>query len=773
MVKIFHAHRIARARCLLMNAQHRHPIRSGRSLVVMTQQQVAIHRSRFVRYTPGNITALAFSHRSTEKLTPSDLRLAVGRADGSIEVWNPRDNWFQEMVVQGGRDRTIEGLCWSNTPGGPLRLFSIGGSTIVTEWDLASGLPLRNYDCNAGVIWSLCVNSANTKLAVGCDNGTVVLIDISGGRGVMEHDSILTRQDARVLALTWAGDDSVVGGCSDGRIRIWCVKEGDQNRGRLLHTMKVDKSKKESTLVWSVQYLPRTNQIVSGDSTGAVKFWDFHYATLMQTFKVHQADVLCLATDITNTKVFSAGVDRKIHQFLHSGTGSASKWTPSSNRLFHANDVRCMASYQSKGCDFLISGGVEKALVISSLSSFADGSYRKMPVIAPFHKNVLVNQAQRLIVGWQDSTVRIWRIGEELNTEKNYQLVAKLVLKEEQNISACAMSPNGEVLAVGWPSTTKVFHIQPTDTKFRITKLDNDFLLKTGCRLVQFVDDSKLVMCSNEDDLFYLDLEADDDENAQLIELPDIQQTKSSLKLPYINTVNHIFTNNDNQLVVSRVCGAVDIIDLATSTARPLVRLMNFVTAINFTGRNTIMLVTSENNIYEFNLASDEGVLTTWCKNNAENLPLQFTHQKDKCLGIFSDLENTNKVWLWGLSWLASLNLAVDLPVNKRRKLKKRSRDGLTIEDESSFINGYAGDGDEDEEDEIDIADDFFVKNQVSKSASNASMNSKDKSAFFITDKYRPIFYAEKLSKTELVIIERPAFTVPQPPAFEQPKLRF
>ena len=134
--------------------------------------------------------------------------------------------------------------------------------------------------------------------------------------------------------------------------------------------MKVDKAKRESTLVWSVLYLAKTNQIVSGDSTGSVKFWDFQYATLTQTFKSHEADVLCLTTDASNTHVFSAGVDRKIFQFtskLQGGNASSPKWVNSSNRLFHGNDVRAISSYQSKGADFLVSGGVEKTLVILSL----------------------------------------------------------------------------------------------------------------------------------------------------------------------------------------------------------------------------------------------------------------------------------------------------------------------------------------------------------------------------------------------------------------------
>lgn len=52
-----------------------------------------MHRVRFFDYMPSAIRALAFC-RHTE-------RLAAARADGSVEIFNFTDNYFQEKV--GGR----------------------------------------------------------------------------------------------------------------------------------------------------------------------------------------------------------------------------------------------------------------------------------------------------------------------------------------------------------------------------------------------------------------------------------------------------------------------------------------------------------------------------------------------------------------------------------------------------------------------------------------------------------------------------------------------
>ncbi|CCD24099.1 small subunit rRNA maturation protein UTP4 NDAI_0C04390 [Naumovozyma dairenensis CBS 421] len=758
-----------------------------------SHQELLVHRSRFVDLTPGNITALSFSHKSTtNKLTPSSLRLAVGRSNGNIEIWNPRNDWFQELIIQGGKDRSIEGLCWYNVPGEPLRLFSIGGSTMVTEWNLATGLPLKNYDCNAGVIWSLAINESQDKLAVGCDNGTVVVIDISGGPGSLEHDTILMRQEARVLSLAWNKDDFVIGGCSDGRIRIWNVQKtttttttATEHRGRLLHTMKVDKAKRESTLVWCVIYLPHTNQIVSGDSTGSVKFWDFQYATLTQSFKSHEADVLCLTTDASNTHVFTAGVDRKIFQFSQNSSSNqlsgkdsnAIKWVNASNRLFHGNDVRALCSYQSKGADFLVSGGIEKSLVISSLLSFSDGNYKKMPVVVPYMKNILINKAKRLVVMWHESIIKIWTIGEDINSEKNYKLVCKLTLKDDQNINTCALSPDGEVLIVGRPSTTKLFHLQTMLNKLKVTKLDNDYLLKTGTKFVKFIDNSKMVMCSTDDEIFSLDLEADNDEDPEIFELPDLQTTKSSIKIPYINKVNHLDVSTTHA-VVSRTCGAVDVVDLTTGKSTPIVRLMNFITAVSFNiKRNTTIVVTAENKIYEFNnpatqTEEDGTLLTQWSKNNTENLPKQIKNLKEKCLGIFIEENNADKVWFWGSTWVSRFDFSIDLPINKRRKVKKHTRDGLTVTDGSNFMN----DDEEDEDVDMDLeySENLSHLLELEPRIKSNGGNKHDQNAFFITDKYKPLLFAGLLSDNELIVVERPTIMLAgQPKAFNLPKLMF
>lgn len=49
-----------------------------------------MHRVRFFDYMPSAIRALAYNSHTE--------RLALARADGSVEIFNFRDNYFQEKV---------------------------------------------------------------------------------------------------------------------------------------------------------------------------------------------------------------------------------------------------------------------------------------------------------------------------------------------------------------------------------------------------------------------------------------------------------------------------------------------------------------------------------------------------------------------------------------------------------------------------------------------------------------------------------------------------
>ncbi|KAK4691936.1 U3 small nucleolar RNA-associated protein 4, partial [Lecanoromycetidae sp. Uapishka_2] len=298
-----------------------------------------IHRCRFVAYPPSAINALAFSHPSN----PTDsskggvsLRLAIGRANGDIEIWNPlKGAWYQESILRGGQDRSIEGLTWTQEPdevgknghriAGKLRLFSIGYSTAVTEWDLATGRPAQYSAGNYGEIWCMAAQPKDpatknlpTKeqeqtaeeiafqtqdIAVGCADGAIILLSTS--EGDLRFSRVLGRaskKKSRVLSITFQNRHTVVAGHADSTIRIYDVRNAQQMRTMTLGAGP--KGGPKETLVWSVKCLS-DGTIVSGDSTGTVGFWDGRNHTLVQRIKSHEADILDLAVSADGKSVFS------------------------------------------------------------------------------------------------------------------------------------------------------------------------------------------------------------------------------------------------------------------------------------------------------------------------------------------------------------------------------------------------------------------------------------------------------------------------------------
>lgn len=208
--------------------------------------------------------------------------------------------------MKGGKGRSIEGLAWVPPPSfernALYRLFSIGSSTYLTEWDITTGLPKQHLDSNAGAIWSLASSPDNTTLALGCEDGTAMLVDVADGS--FSYSRFLERQNSRILSLSWhPKGDILVGGCADSTIRAW---EVNQPHGRIIAQMKVEqlhqrgekakRSKKMDTLVWAVK-VASDGTIVSGDSTGSLKIWESRFWSLKQSFQVHKSDILCLAFD--------------------------------------------------------------------------------------------------------------------------------------------------------------------------------------------------------------------------------------------------------------------------------------------------------------------------------------------------------------------------------------------------------------------------------------------------------------------------------------------
>ena len=348
-----------------------------------------IHRCRFVPYPSSAINALAFSHSSnirSPSTKPRDLRLAIGRANGDVEIWNPLNGaWLQESIFRGGKDRSIESLAWTQDPTivdkngnetvGKLRLFSIGYSTVVTEWDLASGRPVRHSSGNYGEIWCLAAQPKSTindkqenikeedeaqaqHVTAGCADGAIVLL--STAENDLRFLRVLARpskKKSRVLSITFQNHHTIIAGHADSTVRVYDVRNNQQVRNMTLGAGP--KGGPKETLIWAVNCL-EDGTIVSGDSTGTISFWNGKNYSLMQQIKSHEADILDVAVSADGQSVFSGGMDRRTTIYRRVGSGRQGdrlRWAKITHQRSHQHDVKAMATYESKSFSVLASGG--------------------------------------------------------------------------------------------------------------------------------------------------------------------------------------------------------------------------------------------------------------------------------------------------------------------------------------------------------------------------------------------------------------------------------
>lgn len=413
-----------------------------------------LHRVRFVDWMPSSITALAFS--PVPPAAQSRCVLAVGRENGNIDLctWcedTTTDSaseaplakgWMVDTTLFGDINYKIEALAFTRTVVDGremLRLFSTSGGSVVTEHFLPWGIACvsegvrekpnvhksatRTLSSLGGAIWSMAASPLGKYLAIGCEDGIVRLIDVSGDEFEHVHSTRMqggdagdaprmTRVNSRILSLAWgpprrvvrraaqasaANRDSdssdsdededeeewregfLLGGLGNSTVAVWDVATG-QLRSRLA----VLKNRNEHTIVWSVAVLA-DGTIVTGDSTGRVTFFDARSRVPIPgaTFQCHTAgaDVLALCVGSDGRAVYSAGVDQKVAEY----TLVSHTWAHTATRRLHAHDIRALAmdppfdirhaAPTPARLPVLVSGGIDFHLVLTPAAPAQRTSY--------------------------------------------------------------------------------------------------------------------------------------------------------------------------------------------------------------------------------------------------------------------------------------------------------------------------------------------------------------------------------------------------------------
>ena len=559
-----------------------------------------VHRSRFVRYPTSAISALAFTRPNDDGYTGAlpPLRLAIGRANGNIEILNPQKGlWVQETVFVGD-GISIDGLTWTQDPDdtdgdgkvipGQYRLFSIASSISVTEWNLGTGRPKRQSTGNFSELWcmsaqpkSMASKNRNNDgaqaqdLVAGCGDGTIVLLSTADDD--LQFKRFLSRSSgtkARCICITYQSQDRVVAGFVDNMIRIY-----DTRNGSLIRTMSLGigaPGRPRNTLIWQVRCLPN-GDIVSADSGGEVKFWDGKTYSLLQRIESHDSDCLDLAISNDGRTVFSGGIDGKIAvHHLSTNSQARKSWSKTSHRRIHNGEVKVMATYDSKGMSVVVSGGADIAPVVTPMRAYGKENIRTLPGL-PQSSPVLSAPKARLLVSWWENSIYIWKIAKlptpdiMEDVHRPRKLVARITLDTESNIRSLSITSDGKLLAVSTENEIKMFQLRKRyqiDTlAIRKVQLPDD-LSSMGSRLMRFSPDGKwLAVVSHGNEVHVARVADDQDHPKRLQILPKLaeldrrhrQSRSPSAFKDYDRTITQLaFANDSSIFVASDLSGYLD-----------------------------------------------------------------------------------------------------------------------------------------------------------------------------------------------------------------------
>ncbi|KAL8304816.1 hypothetical protein RB597_004155 [Gaeumannomyces tritici] len=444
-----------------------------------------IHRCRFVPFPTSSINSLAFNRPyisaadKAQKQIP--IRLAVGRENGDIEIWDPLEGaWHQEVIIHGGMGRKVDALVWATERDEPLadggiafgksRLFSIGGGPTVTEWDLAKGKARKHASGQHGDIWCLGLQPAPqgqspNRLVAGTGDGCLVLYSIEDDD--LRLQRILVKSPSKKIhfvSIAFQSRHIVAVGCSDASIRVYDVRNGSVVRKMTLGRDLAGGSK--DVIVWCVKALPN-GDIVSGDSTGQVCIWDGKTYTQAQRIQSHSQDVLSLSVSANGSAIVSGGMDKKTVLYKRMSSQNA-RWAKVFHRRYHAHDVKAMAAFEGRGMSVIVSGGSDACPIVIPLREAGLENHRTLPHL-PQAVPVASAPEARVVVSWWGREIQIWRLPErtpdpvgldgELEGSQPPKALKRMLIKGNSDITSASVSSNGSLLVVSTAAELKLFQL--------------------------------------------------------------------------------------------------------------------------------------------------------------------------------------------------------------------------------------------------------------------------------------------------------------------------
>ncbi|XP_046842982.1 U3 small nucleolar RNA-associated protein 4 homolog [Xenia sp. Carnegie-2017] len=670
-----------------------------------------VHCVRFIPYVPQAIHCLAVEGGK-------NARIAVSRADSSIEIWNIENNWYLERKIVGLKGTTIEALVWSGS-----RLFSSGLHGEITEWNLDQMVSKINIDSYGGAVWSLAVNQEQTLLAAGCEDGCVRLFDIS--MDDIQYARVFIKQEGRILSLDWHKDGQVlVTGGSDATIRVYEV-----STGHACLRITLDNFSQRKTLVWSVSIMSDFT-IVSGDSLGKTQFWNGKLGTLIKGFNLHIADVLTVCVNKEEDTVYSTGVDNKLMQFKLVVEKDGMKcWSRSISTRSHTHDVRTLALIENAQKSTLVSGGVDTNILVYNTKKYGNSEIRRIPSF-PMRSEIHLASKAEVLMFQKSTSLHFWQLGKTLNEESchlKHNPVHLLQLEAKRRIVCSTISNDGNWTAFSDCHKISVFKLTLDCNASYVEKLK--FLPKELLPVhhMKFTkDSSKLITITITKTLQIIHLNRDS-LSSETIQFPmKIDEAIDFPRTDVNSPVNDMAVSDDGTLCTTvDTLGHVEVFDVTEIKHKcTLPRFSKQITAMAFQPEtNHLALVNSNKEVFMFDI--EQMKMTSWSKKASKTgLPEQWQRLPSKVVNILFDCNNKEMMFLQSHDLFILLDISKPLP-SRSIKLFARKTKKFTVGKKRKHSENH-------DENDVEYCE-----------------------AFKICKKYKPLLFLGMNDNNSLVTVER------------------
>ncbi|XP_015832958.1 U3 small nucleolar RNA-associated protein 4 homolog isoform X2 [Tribolium castaneum] len=448
-----------------------------------------IHNVRFYKPKPNAVYCMA--------LQPQGNKLAVSRADASVEIWNLTHCAFIERTIASSTENfSIEGLAWCDD-----RLFSVGLHGLLIEYDLMK-LDLKSRSVVTGeAAFCLDVNKEKTQIAIGTEQGYLNIFQITEDEVLFEK--FLDKQEGRILCLKFDNSGEFIVSGSMDAIRIWSVKTN-----QALHKMIPGRAEhNKPTIVWCLA-ITQDFTVISGDSRGILTVWDGKVGAQLESYQSHRADILSLCLSEDENSLYCAGIDPNVVNYVRIEVkDGAHKWVRSIQRKIHDHDVRALVLNGNK----LYSSGVDGYL---TCSYHPPKTLLKYPPILQ-NPCVTICAKGRYVMLRYPKLIEIWSLGEIgsdrdkhtglYNVEKApRKLVAlqKVVTDDEgvekhEGIICSTISDDGTLILYSTRLGVRLLKLDCGESTPKLVPIETDGLGVSPCVSAKFTKNNRLILAPN------------------------------------------------------------------------------------------------------------------------------------------------------------------------------------------------------------------------------------------------------------------------------------